>query len=123
MHIEDRLRAIIDVLPQGSMVTVSVDWIRASLDTGPCKGDLDEQARDLTVAEVAEVVGRKESTIRTWLGREQIPEAYHLNNRDWRIPRAALQRYLERQRNGYKGKIGIPAENTADLSDWRAYSK
>lgn len=77
---------------------------------------------DLTVAEAARIVGRAESTVRTWLDAGMIPEAYKLNNRDWRIPQRALDHFLERQRNGETKKIGTGAKDAGELSAWRNHS-
>ena len=55
---------------------------------------------DMTLKDVANEVGRAVSTIRTWCNSKRINGAYRLNGRDWRIPQAALRKFLEDQGRG-----------------------
>ena len=50
--------------------------------------------RDLTVVKVADETNRAPSTVRGWLISGAL-RGYKLNDRDWRVPRAALREYLE----------------------------
>ena len=64
MGLIDRLKAIIDVMPDGGSVSLPVTWLRDLLDA---EGDSPGKGRLLTLEEVGEVVGRSPSTVRTWL--------------------------------------------------------
>ena len=52
--------------------------------------------RDLTVKEVAKETDRAPSTVRDWLLSGAL-RGYKFNDRDWRVPRAALEEYLDAQ--------------------------
>jgi len=54
--------------------------------------------RDLTIAEVAQRVGRSSSTVRAWCAAGRL-RGYKLRGRDYRIPPAALQEFLARERH------------------------
>lgn len=69
---------------------------------------------DLTLEQVAAEHGRAISTVRAWC--PDIPGAYRLNGREWRVPRAGLRAYL----NGQRDRKPAPAASSpADLSSWR----
>ena len=68
---------------------------------------------DFTIAELAARFHRSPSTIRGWCEHGHFKEAYKLNRRDWRIPSAALDAFLARQR-------GEPQERLTELARWRA---
>jgi len=70
---------------------------------------------DFTVAQVAEMFDRTSQTIRDWIKSGQL-RGYLLNNREYRVTRAALEEYQEGQRNG-----SPPADRAgeADLGAWR----
>lgn len=71
---------------------------------------------DLTVADLAEDLGKSESTIRSWL---PIPGAYKLGA-EWRIPREAWRAYLDRlAEQGSEEPPGIRSKPSADLGAWR----
>ncbi len=55
---------------------------------------------DMTLDEVASEVGRAVSTVRTWCNSARIAGAYRLNGRDWRVPQAALRKFLDAQGRG-----------------------
>jgi hypothetical protein len=51
-----------------------------------------------TVAEVALQLHRSPSTVRGWCEAGRFAGAFKLNGRDWRIPPAAVERFLDAQR-------------------------
>ena len=55
---------------------------------------------DMTLDQVASNVGRAVSTVRTWCNSARIVGAYRLNGRDWRVPQAALRKFLDAQGRG-----------------------
>ncbi len=97
MTLQDRLRRIVEPLPPGAAVTLPADVLREWLDgepgTGGQAGDgvSQEPLVDLTVEDVAKLVGRAPSTVRWWCQKGTLPGAYRLRNREWRVPRAALR--------------------------------
>ena len=102
----DRLRKLAEAVPVGGAVIVPRDWLEVQLQTlswEPVDGN------DLTVAQVAELLNRPESTIRDWLDSGRLAGAYK-RGRVWRVPRAAL----ESQRLGR-----TPAGERVRLSAWR----
>jgi excisionase family DNA binding protein len=76
---------------------VPVGWLLAQL------GDEGEEApgvgRDLTVEEVAALVGRSPSTVRVWLETERL-RGYRLGGRSWRVPAAAVTEFRAQQPTG-----------------------
>ena len=103
------LSALLAELPDEAMIPVG--WVRARLDT-PLP---EEGVGDLSCADVGAILHRKPGTIRGWLFRKELL-GYRLNNRDWRVTRAELRRYLDAQSNGSpKTKDGA----TVDLGSWR----
>lgn len=87
--------------PMPDDAQVPVRWIREHLtiEAGEMEvaapAETDELIDELTVAEVARKMTRSASTIRSWC--PDIPGAYKLHGKDWRIPRAGLRAYLDRQ--------------------------
>jgi len=72
-----------------------------------------EPHADYTVAQVAEIFNRKPQTVRDWIKGGRL-RAYRFNGREYRVTRAAVEEYMEDQRNGLPAQKG-----TADLSAWR----
>lgn len=101
-------------LPDEAMVPVG--WFRDLLED---LADGDVQLHDLSVQEVAEQVGRKPSTIRTWLGAGKIPEAYRREGRDWRVPPAALRKFLDGQRVSRRHEVSTRPSRPQPLGAWR----
>ena len=82
----------------------------------PVSADSPNQAPgDLTLQQVATEVGRAVSTIRTWCNGRRLQGAYRLNGRDWRIPRAALRKFLDGQGRGETRAQG----DDVDWEDWK----
>ena len=94
MTLRDRLRRIVDPLPDGAAVSLPVDVLRDWLDAE--EGDFPEQTSsepqgfDLTVQDAADLLGRAPSTVRGWCSSGVLPGAYRLRGREWRIPRSSL---------------------------------
>ena len=94
MRVADRVQAIVDANPPDASVTLSMSSLREWLsDRG---SDLDH---DLTVEDVGEFFDRSPTTIRTWIRTGQLV-AYHFRGREYRITRAALEEFGDRERNG-----------------------
>jgi hypothetical protein len=78
MGLVDRLKAIIDVMPEGGSVSLPVTWLRDLLDA---EGDSPGMGRLLTLEEVCEFVSCSPSTVRTWLNTSRL-DGFKLNGRD-----------------------------------------
>ena len=106
------LAALLATLPDSALLPVA--WLRARLEA-PAAGAT-EPIGDLSCAAVAKALGRQAGTVRGWCARGEIPGAYRLNGREWRVPQASLRTYLERQ-----GARRGPAETDGptDLGSWR----
>ncbi|MBA3498506.1 MAG: helix-turn-helix domain-containing protein [Gemmatimonadales bacterium] len=81
---------------------------------------------DATAADLAGRFGRSPSTIRGWLDRGLIPGAYRFQNREWRVPAAALAAFEAAQRIENAGPaLEAPrasCKRAVDLSAWRSAS-
>lgn len=112
------LRDALRDLPDEALVPVR--WVRERLD-GDGEAGGDESIGDLSTADVADALDRAPGTIRAWCARGEIPGAYRLHGREWRIPRVSLRRYLDEQATG-KRKTGRKGE-PVDLGSWRKHVK
>lgn len=91
------LRDLAQALPKGSGVLVPREWMLELLGQNMASVTVTPPPVDLTAAEVAQMLGRKEVTIRSWCAGGQLPGCYRLNHREWRIPRSTLEGFLTRQ--------------------------
>ena len=66
--------------------------------------------------EVADETSRAPSTVRGWLISRAL-RGYKFNNRDWRVPRAALCEYLEGQL--IEASEIPPDVGEVDIAAWR----
>lgn len=92
------LREICAPLPDGAAVLLPVAWLRAQV-TGPAapSSSPTELEIDLTVADVARLLGRSSAAVRAWIRAGQL-KAYQMQGREYRIRRTDLQVYLDQQR-------------------------
>ena len=118
MGLVDRLKAVIDGMPDGGSVSLPVIWLRHLLDA---EGDSLGTGRLLTLEEAGTIVSRSPGTIRTWANSGQLEGAFKLQNRSWRIPEKALQGFIERQQAGEHEAPTVRAQGPVDLSSWRRH--
>ena len=91
MTLHDRLRQLASALPSDdSAVTITRADLVALLERDSRETEVGS-TRDLTVEEVADETSRAPSTVRGWLMSGAL-RGYKFNNRDWRVPRAALSK-------------------------------
>ncbi len=116
MTLKERLRRLASALPSDdSAVTITRADIVALLEDDGRETEVGS-TRDLTVEEVAKETGRAPSTVRDWLISEALC-GYKLNGRDWRVPRAALEEYLDAQS---KPTSATPRDTgDVDIRAWR----
>lgn len=118
---EELLRRLEGLDPAG---TVTVGWLLAELGHGGAaapRATLAASVGDLSCREAGLILGRAASTVRGWL-EAGVLQGYRQRGREWRIPRAALDRFRERERtrttapepasSGRRGK-------SIDLGAWR----
>ena len=115
------LLARLRLMPPGSLVPA--EWVLNELEENACAAGVEPNQRgadalvDLTIAEVAQALGRKESTVRGWCASGALRGAYKLNKRDWRIPRAVLLDYQRRQAE----PSSLPEHGRARVADMAAW--
>jgi hypothetical protein len=97
VQLSEKLRALVEHLPDDVTITLSVHTLREWLsdDGSERKSVVPAQEADLTLAEVASLTHRSESTVRGWLNGGYVPGAYKLRGRAWRVPRASLEALRE----------------------------
>lgn len=108
-----RLRELAEHLPPGGSLTITRDALLGLAAGEGCRSEHAVAPPDLTVAELGGRFHRSPSTIRAWCEHGRFDGAYKLNGRDWRIPQAAVDAFLARQRRQ-------PQEPLVRLSAWRA---
>ena len=118
MSIEDRLRQIVTALPEQASVTLPVLLVKEWLEV-----EADDPLADLTVADVAEQLGRSPGTVRDWIRRGEL-EAYQLG-KEYRVTRPALTTFCQRQRNGPRTSDRSKAapSRRSNLGAWRKLRK
>jgi excisionase family DNA binding protein len=90
--LHDRLRRVVDSLPEGASVSLPVEVLREWLDDEGAAPEQTSEAQgfDLTAQDAAALLDRSASTVRGWCASGVLPGAYRLQGREWRIPRGAL---------------------------------
>lgn len=119
-----KLRALAEALPPGASVNIPAEWLLEELEKGVVEDDPrdDTQITDITVEQLAGELDRSPSTVRGWLSSGAFPGAYRLQGREWRIPRAEVEAFLNRQRPQKPVTIRqVPGRQRppADLGAWR----
>ena len=94
MRLADRIRQMIDGMPDGASVVLPVDTVRTWLNENGSGLD-----QDLTVEEVGKFFDRSPVTIRTWIRAGRL-RAYIFRGREYRICRSALEDFQQNERGG-----------------------
>lgn len=110
------LRAWLETLAEARAVVPAEEILRRWPGEGSAPST--EPTGDLTLADVAGETRRAISTCRTWCNSGRLKGAYRLNNRDWRVPRAALRAFLDSQAGS--GASPEPQDSSdVEWDDWR----
>lgn len=120
MSLRDAVAALVAAAPADA--TIPVRWLAEQLEADGVGARVSAEAPalavDLTVEEVAALMRRGASTIRTWLARGELPGAYRNHGREWRIPRSAVEAMQRAQVKRGPEKTATPP---VELSDWRKH--
>jgi excisionase family DNA binding protein len=97
--VNERLSGIVSLLPDDAAVTLSIREIRSWLGLAD---EVVEAKRssfkpDLTVEQVAKLMGKSPSTVRNWFNDGLFPEASKWG-KEWRISEDGLHAFQQRQR-------------------------
>jgi hypothetical protein len=117
MSLHKKLEAMVDGMPPGSLITLSVDWLSREMAVD-ARQDPEEL---LTLEDVASRDGRVVSTVRTWCNSGKLPGAFRLNGRDWRVPAQSLTAWRESQQNPTPKAASDPPND--DIGSWRRVRK
>lgn len=118
MAIVERLRAIVEGMPPDGAVTLPVAFLTGLIES---EGAEPGMGKLLTLGDVAEIAGRSVSTIRSWCNSGQIAGAFRLQGRDWRIPAADLQRFIERQQSAEYELPTVHDAGSVDIEGWQKH--
>lgn len=110
------LRALAEAVEPGQAVSVPASWLLAALRDGDPEPPPALEV-DLTVPQLAARFGKAPSTVRGWLEAGEFSGAYRRRGREWRVPRAAVEAYQDRQR----AAAPAPTEGAANLGTWRSH--
>ena len=108
-------------MPPGALVPR--DWLLEQLTAG-LSGPQGSPAPDppacvdLTIRDLAQVFGKRPSTVRAWVERGDFPGAYKLNGKEWRVPASAVEAFQDRQR--MRAGPRRRTESAGRLSQWRS---
>ena len=94
MKLSDLLTRMIDGMPDGASIILSVEDVKGWLSEGGSGLD-----HDLTVEEVGKFFDRSPATIRAWIRAGRL-DAYHFRGNEYRITHAALEEFQSHERNG-----------------------
>jgi hypothetical protein len=111
VSLADRLRELAERLPAGGSLTLTRDGLLELAAAADGQTDRATVGDEFRVTELAARFHRSASTIRNWCEHARFEGAYKLNGRDWRIPQAAVDAFLARQRGETPG---------GQLGAWRA---
>lgn len=117
----------LELMPRGTLIPA--DWVLEELTgegSAPRAGTPSEKGNslvDLTVDEVAEMMGRSPSTVREWCRTEPALGARKIRGKEWRIPAAGLRRFQEGEADGGQeadaASGGSAKPTNDDLGSWR----
>jgi hypothetical protein len=119
--VRDALRVLAAELPSDAVLPVPVRIVLALLKNDETDRCEEREGGDLSIRELAVEFQRATSTVRGWLARGDIDDAYQLQGRAWRIPRASVQRFREKQQAASRRDTGRAKHRTtqASIGQWR----
>ena len=120
MTLHERLSAIVGAMPDSGTVSLPVSELRAWLEEDGDVSRLDTRSglADLTCEQIGEQLGRTPACVRGWCRAGKLA-GYRLNGREWRIPTAAFQSFLEAERTRAPKPRRTGQAKPVDLGAWR----
>ena len=117
-------RTLLEQLPPGTAVTVTREELLELLGHPGCDPrPAGERLVDYTTREAGQAFGKAPSTVRLWCERGELPGAYLVRGKEWRIPAAAIRAKQEREADAYReGREREAATGTSEpvsLDAWR----
>ena len=111
----ESLRKALAAMPPGTLVPR--DWVleRLSEDVPGVPAAVTSALRarvDLPIRDLAQLFGKRPSTVRAWVERGDFPGAYKLHRKEWRVPVSAVDAF----QNGQRRRT---AKSESRLSTWR----
>ena len=129
MPLKDKIAALVSAAPVDA--TVTVGWLAELLAADSASPLVDPVVAapgavvDLTVAQCAAHLGKGASTVRTWLVRGELPGAYRMHGREWRIPLSAIQAMQTAQARQHRARAkaapAVADGRMVDLGAWRQH--
>lgn len=119
MSAREALRLYAASLPPGTVVPVPRELVLELLAAQGPEAWTAATVRDLTVPEVAAHFGRSPGTVRAWLEARRFEGAYKLRGKSWRVPPAALSRFVKQQRATKEPSRVGRSEKVVRLDAWR----
>lgn len=117
----ERIRRIVELLPDGASVTFSKDALREIADSNealPDNGNAHPIMPDMTIADIMEATGRARSTVHGWIASGAL-RAYDFGS-EKRVTPHAWQEFLNGKRNpSAERHTGRARSEAADLGAWR----
>lgn len=113
------LRDTLTPLPLGALVPAS--WVLEQLDEDVAQTPAATAGAmvDFTVPDIASRFHRAASTIRTWCENGQLPGAYRLNGREWRIPASAVHALQQAAAERKRPAKSTESPKATDVGTWR----
>jgi len=116
MNLRERLGTLRETLPEGGSVVLTRAALDEMLAEEPSENDQVDRGPDYTVAEIAERFDRAPQTVRDWIKSGKL-RGYLFNDREYRVTKAALAEFEEKQRKGREASR-VPVAS-ANLGEWR----
>ena len=84
-------------MPPGTLVPR--DWLLDQLSNAGVIQAPSTALVDLTIPDLAQMFGKRPSTVRAWVERGDFAAAYKLHGKEWRVPADSVRQFQEQQRH------------------------
>lgn len=123
MSLTESIRKLVECAPPDA--TVTVRWLGELVAADGEGAPSNATGVDLTVPQVAARFGKASSTVRAWLTNGDLPGAYRLHGREWRIPESAIValQHAQSEQHGTAAARPGRVDRTPDIGEWRGHLK